>query len=1255
MSEAMQTATRTGGSPFRLFASIVTICILRTFAVHGAIYYVATNGDNEAEGAIDAPWATISSAVNRVTGGDRVIVRGGTYREEAIITNTSGTADNYIHLEAYPGETPVMKGSDVISDWIHHSGNIWKHTNLKWKCQQVFVDEQPLKMVGWPNGYIQTNVHSCGDYFYIPYGHTCHERVGNTIPINDYLADMTTNSFYYDWGTFALYVWMPDSDCPSNHIVEASHRVTIMFMQHTADFIKVTGHTFKHNNSFTKLYTGYAAVSLGESCIMESCTVEWADSSGVFLGNNGRLTHSIIANNGMQGVGGPSATNVYIARNTIVSNNYRNFTYQWGSGMKLMPNAGGLIESNTCAYNFGTGLWLDTCNTHDYKIIRNNHIHDNGFMNISENYGLSAIMIGIFVEATRNAQVYNNLVENNANGGIFASASANTRIYNNTIIGTREDRSTWYNGRDALRIFNGHAHLPNTNNWAYNNLIVNNQTDYDIQIDAPTNAYTSHNFSDYNCFFRDHTLEGFNGGYVNSNSSFVAAFGRTVCTNLAAWRTASGYDGNSMVINPRILGHHAHLASNSPCINAGLNMNWMTNVAAFDGNARILDGTVDIGAFEFAPIPDFVIEKIELSRRIVVHDDETPLEMPSFQDSPPPDPSALSDRDRPGRVAETHSYADGAPSEPVYEEALLTAYVTVKNQGSAAGDAGTVRVCVNQAADLTCGQDASATQTVGMLNAGFSRKYTFENLQAATNNGIKTLHAFVDSDCITTEDCETNNQATATYTVLDPTPFSFEGLVYTNQITLNWQDPYLSGYSNSTIMIRWHLSHTPTSPVDGALLYMGTNFTYTHEHLLPSRYYYYSFWVTDDGVTFEAPREGTNSTRLQPFRRPVQVMMRDNNTFTSGSKIKSAAKILFFSDNASAGTLDTQAFPEPFNLATKWVIEGAGNFNPATNGLQLLLRDAPNSAVCLLYFDYDGALHWEDDTNALCWTSYDVGRKTGSAWDIDGIGDINGDGQDELLLRGNAPYVVNGATKTSVKILFYDDNSGRLRDNQPYSFSLGTRWTIEGFGNFNTAPVATAAGLAEEALIRHITDGGFYLLYFNDNGSLYWNNDDTNDISWTSWSPGSAFATNAAAWDVSDVGDVNGDGQDEILLKSSYSIEEGGKTKYWYRFLFFDATNGQIRTNLPAPFKIANNWRVEAMGNFNTTNTASCDTAEQVLMQHVSDGGFYLLYFDDNGNLYWDTEDTNNVCWTSWSPGADFATNATSWSVQAVGDFIGNR
>lgn len=41
------------------------------------------------------------------------------------------------------------------------------------------------------------------------------------------------------------------------------------------------------------------------------------------------------------------------------------------------------------------------------------------------------------------------------------------------------------------------------------------------------------------------------------------------------------------------------LSANSPCVNTGTNMNWMTNAFDLDGGMRIRYGTVDMGTYEY--------------------------------------------------------------------------------------------------------------------------------------------------------------------------------------------------------------------------------------------------------------------------------------------------------------------------------------------------------------------------------------------------------------------------------------------------------------------------------------------------------------------------------------------------------------------------------------------------------------------------------------------------------------------------------
>jgi alpha-tubulin suppressor-like RCC1 family protein len=257
----------------------------------------------------------------------------------------------------------------------------------------------------------------------------------------------------------------------------------------------------------------------------------------------------------------------------------------------------------------------------------------------------------------------------------------------------------------------------------------------------------------------------------------------------------------------------------------------------------------------------------------------------------------------------------------------------------------------------------------------------------------------------------------------------------------------------------------------------------------------------------------------------------------------------------------------------------------------------------------------------------------------------------QILMRCNSTFEQGGKEKSKCRVwMFNQDNSGTVNTTyMPAAFNLATKWSIAGCGNFNP-------GMPGNEILIRDSSGNLYLLYIKYNGDLDWNADNTNSIYWTSFTAATDYATNAADWTVDAVGDIDGNGMDEVIIRGTETFNEGGKTKAWSRVLFFDQTGtGQLRSMQPDAFKFATLWTIEGTGRFNTHAVNSSSNAEQLLIRHNNNGGFYLLYFADNGTLYWNAEDTNDICWTSWSAGNTFSTNPTAWTVSAIGDVNGDR
>ena len=98
----------------------ITLCLLcawvliPTIALAGSatIYYVAKNGSDFNPGTEAQPWLTIQKAADTLTSGDTVYIKEGIYNEQVTPQN-SGTPENYITYNAYPGDTVTINGAGI--------------------------------------------------------------------------------------------------------------------------------------------------------------------------------------------------------------------------------------------------------------------------------------------------------------------------------------------------------------------------------------------------------------------------------------------------------------------------------------------------------------------------------------------------------------------------------------------------------------------------------------------------------------------------------------------------------------------------------------------------------------------------------------------------------------------------------------------------------------------------------------------------------------------------------------------------------------------------------------------------------------------------------------------------------------------------------------------------------------------------------------------------------------------------------------
>jgi len=531
-------------------------------------YYVALNGNDKNNGkTLKSAFKHIAHALNIVQGGDKILVKGGIYRESNILYKKPNLSNKYITLENYNNDKVVIKGSKVIKKWEHYKNNIWKMStdknsklNRQVHYQQVFYnDGKSLQKIGYPN-YLKKdakNIWKSPYKRYIPIKNNPNNPFGMSEG-TFYVKKLTDN-------TYDLYVWLPNGKKPTdpNIIMEVSDARFILYA-YDVDYFKIKGLTFMHSSSsgfgnFSNNFQGGIGLSIGLYGIVENCDISYMDFAGLSLslGSFGhkaenmhqKIIHSKIHHNGDVGI---SATTggFSVLENEFYENGHRPFIQYWHSGaIKTSAGGWGTIADNYIHNERGQGIWFDSCYSNNPIIITRNYLDNIGYRIPNPLDNIPNRGHGLFLEHSSNIFLDHNIINRTQQRGIYLSRSQNAQVVNNLIRASYlEQLGIKYKNDLGLKL---------TSIRITDNIFLNKVGKFDIKLFYENDKNTTFN---RNNLFKNNIIYNTNGLY---NGDFSKSH----------W----SFNNNLKDINPLFITHNSkridewQIDKNSPIIQASIN------------------------------------------------------------------------------------------------------------------------------------------------------------------------------------------------------------------------------------------------------------------------------------------------------------------------------------------------------------------------------------------------------------------------------------------------------------------------------------------------------------------------------------------------------------------------------------------------------------------------------------------------------------------------------------------------------------
>jgi hypothetical protein len=396
------------------------------------------------------PAKKIQATIDRHRPGTVYCINSGVYRLRSSIRPHRG---DVLVFE----KGAVLKGSRLISNW-ERDGGLWKAVGQS----QSFHDPRPNSTP------CELNPIACEfeDLF----------RNGRPLTRVSNKADLTSGTFYFDETANVMFV----KNDPNGHRLEATIATTAIEAK-GVEGVTIRGATITQ--------FAHAGIVTSNDWTIKNVDISYIHSTGIKLYGGSALRKSHIHSCGNLGLTG-NGNDLKIVKNEFSNNNYLHFgrtTGPWHAGAaKIFTSKNALLRGNYSHDNFGDGWWFDT---------------DNIDVVVEENLFANNHRYGLAYEASFRATIRANTFRRNGSeewrgSGLWVNSSRDLNVYNNIIAGnlshaiamTSSDRGRSQHGKHETAHVNIHDNK------------IRISSGYAVKVSGDNSIFTSNNLFEENSY-----------------------------------------------------------------------------------------------------------------------------------------------------------------------------------------------------------------------------------------------------------------------------------------------------------------------------------------------------------------------------------------------------------------------------------------------------------------------------------------------------------------------------------------------------------------------------------------------------------------------------------------------------------------------------------------------------------------------------------------------------------------------------------